>query len=110
MLRDAMSDSINLDVSAPVDAPAPALHKVVLYGPASVYQGALKCLLESRLSNISVEQIQDESSLLASDGNVIVYDRDLERLTQMDLAELTATLQKVAPRPVLLITPTVHPA
>lgn len=105
-----MTEAIIIEAPATEAVPSPALRKVVLYGASSVYQGALKCLLESRLQNLSVQQLVDEAALLETAANVIVCDRDVETMTQMELGEFTAMLHKVAPRPVLLITGGTHPS
>jgi len=105
-----MSDLTPVDASAIETAAEPPLRRIVLFGQPSVYQGALQCLLESRLSNIAVEQIVDDQALIASDAHVVVCDRDLERVTQAELTDLSSTLQKLAPRPLLLITSSVHPS
>ena len=105
-----MTDALALD-AAPAPSSAEALsRRVILFGPATIYQGALKCLIENRVTKTDVVQVEDEQSLLAADGNLIISDVDIERITEAELAKLTATLQKVAPRPVLLITGGVHPS
>lgn len=105
-----MSELTTIDFPATPEAAVPTLRKIVLFGPPSLYYGALKCLIESRLSNVSVGCIMDEPSLLTSDAHVVVCDHDLEHVSQAGIAELTSLLQKVAPRPVLLITGGVHPS
>lgn len=104
-----MSDSVTVEVSAPTGAIEPA-RKVVLYGPPSLYQGALKCLIENRVTNMDVVQLDDVTSLLASDAQLVVSDIDVEHLTEAELAKLTQLLQQLAPHPVLLITGGVHPS
>lgn len=105
-----MSELTTVDLSATSETAVPSLRKVLLFGPFSLYQGALKCLIESRISNIAVDHAVDEQTILASDANVVLCDRDLDRVTQTDLAELTSLLGKLAPRPMLLITEAVHPS
>lgn len=104
-----MSETVTSDVSVPNYDLAPT-RRVVLYGPPSLYQGALKCLIESRVPNMDVVNVDDEASLFASDAQLIVSDLDVERVTEAELGRLTTLLQKLAPRPVLIITGGVHPS
>ena len=105
-----MSEMTVIDVTVPSETAVPSARTVMLYGPLSLYQGALKCLIESRISNILVDHAINDEKLFASAANVVVFDRDLEHVTQAELAELTSNLQKLAPRPVLLISGGIHPS
>jgi DNA-binding NarL/FixJ family response regulator len=104
-----MSETTVLDV--PNDAAVAAPRRIVLFGTPSLYQDALKCLIENRVSPSTVTAIFDEAELLKSgETDLIVFDADLENVTDARLAELATTLQKLAPRPVLLISGGMEPS
>jgi len=98
-----MSDAIAVDVSAPSDTDVAQHRKIVLWGQPSLYQDALKCLIENRVSRSAVTHLFDEKALLESNADLILFDVDLENVTDAHLNALTTTLQKLAPRPILLI-------
>src|SRR6185503_10104726 len=58
----------------------------------------------------AVTVTEDEEALLQTDARLIMLDADLERVTDAAINDFTRLLQKVAPRPVLLITGHVEPS
>jgi two-component system nitrate/nitrite response regulator NarL len=97
------------DVSMANHAPAAPLRRISLFGPPSLYQDALKCLIENRVSQSAVTHVVDEEALLKSEADLILLHVDLERVGDVHLAALAATLKKLAPRPVLLISGGMQP-
>lgn len=98
-----MTDTPTLHVSAARDDATPPPRNIVLLGPASLYQDAMKCLIENRVAQAIVTHA-DETAVLQSHADVVLFDVDLERVTDARLGEVSATMKSLAPRPVVLIT------
>jgi two-component system nitrate/nitrite response regulator NarL len=103
-----MSNVASADVAS---APAASIpRRIALFGERSLFQDALKCLLETRLPGSTIMPAGDDASLLASAADVIVIDVNCDVITEAALAEVTVTVQKVAGKPVLVISDGVQPA
>ncbi|HLQ46190.1 MAG TPA: response regulator transcription factor, partial [Planctomycetaceae bacterium] len=61
------------------------------------------------MSRSAVTHVFDEKGLLESNADLILFDVDLENVTDAHLNALTTTLQKLAPRPILLISGGMQP-
>ena len=103
-----MSEAPVADLSTS-SAPAAPLRRISLFGPRSLYQDALKCLIENRVSHSTVTDVADEEALLKAEADLILFHVDVENVGDVHLAELATTLRKLAPRPVLLISGGMQP-
>src|SRR5688572_10850027 len=97
-----MSGTTTFDMSAPGLPAAETRRRIVLFGPASLFHDALRCLIENR-SGAPVQHVTDEWKLIETEADLILYDVDLEASSDAQLDQMADTFERLAPRPVLLI-------
>jgi DNA-binding NarL/FixJ family response regulator len=87
--------------------------KVLLCGDHSLYRAALRILVETRDEfRIVAESTCQSSQLeyaLRGEVDLVLMDHDLRTATPAQLASLERLLERVAPRPVVIVTSTVDP-
>lgn len=99
-----MSETTPTALFAPAIADEAAVaRRIVLFGPESLFHDALRCLIEARTPGATVKYVTNERDLLDAAADVVLFDVDLDAVTDARLNEVTSLLAQLAPRPVLLI-------